>query len=76
MQKANIIDWQDLAPSNNHLFRSMKEGFRGKYYASDVEVKTAVMKWLKEQSTEFNEAEIHALIWRWNIERNGDDVKK
>ena len=56
----------------------MKEGLRGKHYAYDEEVKTAVMKWLREQSTEFYEAGIHALIWRWNsaTERNGDYVEK
>ena len=42
----------------------MKQGLRGKYYVSDKDMKTAVMKWLKEQSTEFYEAEIHTLIWR------------
>ena len=36
----------------------MKEGLRGKHYASDEEVKTAVMKRLKEQSTEFYKAGI------------------
>ena len=32
------------------------------------------MKWLKEQSTEFYEVGVHALIWEWNIaiERNSD----
>ena len=56
----------------------MKEGLRGKHYASDEEVKTAVMKLLKEQSTVFYEARIHALIRRWDIttERNGDNVEK
>ena len=56
----------------------MKEGLRGKHYASNEEVKIAVIKWLKEQSTEFYEARIHALIQKWNIviERNGDYVKK
>ena len=47
---------------DNHLSSPMKEGFRGKHYACNEEVKTAVMKWLKEQSTEFYEAEIHALF--------------
>ena len=41
----------------------MKEGLRGKHYASNEEIKTAVMKKLKEQSTEFYEAAIHTLIW-------------
>ena len=56
----------------------MKESLRGKHYASDEEMKTAVIKWLKEQSTEFYETGIHALIQRWNIaiERNGDYVEK
>ena len=56
----------------------MTEGLRGKYYASDEEVKTALMKWLKKQSTEFYERRIHALIQTWNfaIERNGDNVEK
>ena len=31
----------------------MKEGLRGKHYASEEEMKTALMKWLKEQSKEF-----------------------
>ena len=54
------------------LFGPMKEGLRGKYYASDEEVKTAVMKWQKEQSKGFYEAGIDALIRRWSIaiERN------
>ena len=45
----------------------------GKDYASDEEVKTAVIN-----STDFYEAEIHVLIRRWNIafERNDDYVKK
>ena len=56
----------------------MKESLRGKHYASNEEVKTAMMEWLKEQSTEFYEACIHSLIWKWNIaiERNGDYVEK
>ena len=68
----------DLAPSDYHLFGPMKEGLRGKHYPSDEEVKSAVKKWLKEQSREFYEAGIHALIRRWNIavERNGDYVEK
>ena len=38
------------------------------------EVKSVVKKWLKEQSTEFYSAGIHALIRSWiiAIERNGD----
>ena len=78
MQKEDIINWQDLTPSDYHLFGPMKEGLRGKYYSSDEKVKTAVMKWLQEQSREYFEGEIHVLIWRWNIaiDRNGEYVEK
>ena len=76
MLKEDIIDFQDLAPLDYHLFGSMKEGLRSKHYASDGEVKTAVMKWFKEQSTEVYEAELHALIRRWNTARHGDYVEK
>ena len=67
MQKEDIINWHppyspDLAPSDYYLFGPMKEGSRGKHYTSDEEVKIAAMKSLKEQSTEFYEAGIHALI--------------
>ena len=44
MQKKDIIDWQDLTPSDYHIFGPKKEGLRGKHYDSDVEVKTAVMR--------------------------------
>ena len=56
----------------------MKEDFKRQTYASDEGGKTAMMKWLKEQSTEFSEAEIYALIRRWNIaiERNSEYVAK
>ena len=72
MQKEDIINWQDLTPSDYHVFGPMKDGLRGK------EVKTAVMKWLQEQSTEFYKAGIDVLIRRKNtaVERNGDYVEK
>ena len=46
--KEDIVDLQDLAPLYYHRFGLMREGLRGKYYPSDAEVKTVVMKWLKE----------------------------
>ena len=56
----------------------MKKSFKRQNYASAEEVKTAMMKCLKEHSIESYEAEIHTLILRWNIafERNGDSVEK
>ena len=78
MHKGDIINWQDLVPSDYHFFTPIKEGLRDKHYVSDEEVKTAVMKRLKEQSTEFYESGIHVLIQTWNIaiERKRDYVEK
>ena len=56
----------DLAPSDYHLFGPMKKGLSDKHYVSDEEVKTAVMKWLKEQAIEFYETGTHDLIRRCN----------
>ena len=55
-----------------------KESLKEKYCASDEKVKSAEMKWIKEQSTEFYKADIHAFMRTWNIatERNGDHVEK
>ena len=68
----------DLPPSDNHLFDHMKGGLRGKHYTCDEKEKTAEMKWLKEKSTEFYEAGIHAHIRMYNIatERNSNCVEK
>ena len=54
----------------------MKEGFIGKHYVSDEEVKTAEIKWLREQPTEFYQSGIHALIRRGNIVIESDYVEK
>ena len=59
-------------PSDYHLFGPTKKGLRGKHYTSNEEVKTAAMNWLKEQSTEFYEPEIHTLIRRWNFANEGN----
>ena len=39
----------DFTPSDYHFFSLTKESLRSEHYASDEELKTAVMKWLKEQ---------------------------
>ena len=67
-----------LVTSDYHLFDSMKTCLRGTHFASDEELKTAAMKWLKKQSTEFYEAGILAVIGRRKIaiERNGDYVEE
>ena len=35
----------DLAPSDFHLFKPLKESLRGRHFSSTEEVKTAVRKW-------------------------------
>ena len=56
----------------------MEEVLRGKDHICEEEVKAAVLKWVKEQSTEFDEESVHALIRRWGIaiERNNDYIGK
>jgi hypothetical protein len=39
----------DLAPSDFHMFGSLKEAVRGRRFSSDEEVIGAVQNWLKTQ---------------------------
>ncbi|KAL4143874.1 hypothetical protein QTP88_006129 [Uroleucon formosanum] len=67
----------DLAPSDYHLFTSLKKHMGGKKFSTDEEVK-AVDKWSKKMAAEFYKADIKKLICRITtcIERNGDYVEK
>ena len=58
--------------------RLFEKGFKRQTLFQDEEENATMMKWLKEPSTEFYEAEIHCLIRSWNIaiERNGDYIEK
>lgn len=42
-----------FAPSNYHLFGSLKKSSRGLRFSSDVEVQEAVQKWLHNQPKTF-----------------------
>ena len=42
----------------------MKESLRGKHYASDEGVKTAGMKWIKEQNFYMYD-DIYKIKWSW-----------
>ena len=55
---SNPLYSPDLAPSEFHLFRSLKVSLRTRHFSSDEEIKTAVRKWLKTQSVEFYNKEI------------------
>jgi hypothetical protein len=52
----------DLAPSDFHICLAVKDYLSGHKFASDEDIKTFVMKWLKSQDTEFYEAEVNKLI--------------
>jgi hypothetical protein len=45
-----------------HLFPTLKDHLSGHKFASDGGVKSAVMRWLKSQSTEFYKAGINKLV--------------
>ena len=45
----------------------MKENLRDKHFARDEEVKTAVMKWIKEQSTKFFSFECGTVLLRETV---------
>ena len=68
----------DLAPSDYHLFTSLKMHMGGKKFSTDEEVKVEVKNWAKEVAAEFFDQGIKKLIPRLTtcIERDGDYVEK
>jgi histone-lysine N-methyltransferase SETMAR len=68
----------DLAPSDFHLFPALKDHLAGPKFSSDDDVKTAVMRWLKLQGTEFYVAGIDKLVPRMDkcLSLGGDCVEK
>lgn len=48
--KSYLRDLADLAPSDLHLFDSLKEALKGKDYGGDEEVETTVRNWLHHPS--------------------------
>lgn len=68
----------DLALSDFHLFSALKDHLSGHRFAGDKDVKTAVMKWLKSQDTEFYEAGINELVPQLDkcINLGGEYVEK
>lgn len=68
----------DLAPSDFHLFGPMKKFLAGKRFETDVEVKSAVRRWLHSNQTDFYEQGILKLVTRWEkcVEKVGDYVEK
>ena len=68
----------DLAPSDYHLFTSLKMFMSGKRFQSDEEVENAVKEWAKELAGEFFDTGIKNLIPRLTkcMDREGDYVEK
>jgi hypothetical protein len=74
----------DLAPYSSilcplicHLFASIKKQLAGKHFATDINVKQAVISWLKILQTNFFYAKIQALVPGWEkcLNVNGYYVK-
>jgi len=68
----------DLAPSDFHLFRPMKDGLRGQHFPSNDAVIRAVKQWTTSAGADFYECGMQALVHRWRkcIANGGDYVEK
>ena len=56
----------DLAPSDFHIFRPLKNHMRGKHFTTYVAVIDAVRKWFRAQPPKFYSAGIENLVGSWN----------
>jgi histone-lysine N-methyltransferase SETMAR len=56
----------DLAPSDFHLFLSLKKFLGGQRFLNDDDVKEAVKKWLSSQAAMFYEEGIRKLVLRYD----------
>jgi len=68
----------DLAPSDFHLFRPLKNALWGRRFPCDDDVKAAVHQWLHAQPKTFFADGIKKLIGRWEkcIAKQGDYIEK
>ena len=68
----------DLAPSDFHLFRPLKNALRGRRFSCDDDVKAAVHQWLCTQPKTFFADGIKKLAGHWEkcIAKQGDYIKK
>lgn len=68
----------DLAPSDFHLFRYLKEFLGGKRFDTDDEVKEAVEDWLSSQAADFYDLGIKKLVERYDkcLNKYGNYVEK
>jgi histone-lysine N-methyltransferase SETMAR len=68
----------DLAPSDFHLFRTLKEFLGGRRFKSDEEVKDAIKEWLNGLAMEVYDEGIQNLITCYDkcLNVGGDYVEK
>ena len=68
----------DLAPSDYHLFRFMKDQLHGQRYETTEAIQKAVRQCLRMAGTEFYRRGIFKLPERWEkcVQRSGDYVEK
>ena len=68
----------DLAPSDFHLFRHLKESLRGRAFEDDEDVTMAVNEWIEERDENFFLEGVKTLEQRWKmcVALRGNYVKK
>jgi len=69
----------DLAPSDFHLFRPLKEALSGRRFSCDDDnVKAAMHQWLRAQPKTFFSNGIKKFVRRWEkcIAKQGDYIEK
>ena len=57
----------DLAPSDFHLFRYLKESLRGRAFEDDEDVTVAVNEWIEERDENFFLEGVKTLEQRWEM---------
>jgi hypothetical protein len=67
----------DLAPSDFHLFRLLKEALGGRRFRGDEDVKNAMHQWLRAQPNPFCYDGIKQSVGRWEkcVEKQGEYVE-
>ncbi|KAL1474652.1 hypothetical protein MTO96_020541 [Rhipicephalus appendiculatus] len=55
----------DLAPSDFHLFPTMKSYLKGKHFPDDETLISEVTTWLLEQPVDFYKRGVYSCIKRW-----------
>jgi transposase len=68
----------DLAPSDYHLFRLLRDHLTCYYYETDEAVQEAVRSWLRGAGTDFYRRGIFKILQRWQkyIDLDRDFVEK